>query len=96
MDDRFGEMLDTSPDARARYFELLGRLTPAERARSVVSLGRAARAFARAGILRSEPDASPDTVELELITRMYGSAVTRRLAPFLHSPIGRFRGLSPT
>lgn len=88
MDDRFGEMLDTSPDARARYFDLLGRLTPAERARSVVSLGRAARAFARAGIRWSQPDASPDAVELELLTRMYGPAVARRLAPFLRSARG--------
>ena len=88
MDDRFGEMLDTSPEARAKYFDLLGRLTPPERARSVVSLGRAARAFARAGIRRSQPDASPDAVELELVTRMYGPAVARRLTPFLHPDRG--------
>jgi len=83
MDDRFGEMLDTSPDARARYFDMLARLTPAERARKVVSLGRAARAFARAGIRSSQPDSPPHDVELELLARMYGPAVARRLAPFV-------------
>jgi len=84
MDDRFGEMLDTSPDARETYFKLLGRLTPAERARTVASLGRAARALARAGIRQSQPDASPGDVDLELISRLYGPAVARRLAPFVH------------
>jgi len=88
MDDRFGEMLDTSPDARTRYFELLARLTPAERARKVVALGRTARAFARAGIRRSHPGASPHAVELELLTRMYGPAVARKLAPFIHAAGG--------
>jgi hypothetical protein len=84
MDDRFGEMLDTSPDVRARYFEHLARLTPAERARKVVALGRAARALARAGILRSRPAARPDGVEVELIARLYGRDVARTLAQFLH------------
>jgi hypothetical protein len=88
MDDRFGEMLDTSPEGRTRYFDLLARLTPAERARKVVSLGRAARAFARAGIRRSQPGASPHAVELELLVRMYGPAVARRLAPFVHAARG--------
>ncbi len=88
MDDRFGEMLDTSPDARARYFDLIARLTPAERARKVVSLGRAARAFARAGIRQSQPGASPAAVELELVARMYGPAVARQLASFVPASRG--------
>jgi hypothetical protein len=83
MDDRFGEMLDTLPDERDRYFSLLARMTPAERARKVVHLGRAARALARAGIRSSQPDASPHEVELELVARMYGPEVSRRLAPFM-------------
>lgn len=88
MDDGFGEMLDTSPEARTRYFDLLARLTPAERARKVVSLGRAARALARAGIRRSQPDASPDAVELELVARLYGPAVAHRLRPFVSAARG--------
>ena len=85
MDDQFGEMIDTAPDARAVYFDLLARLTPAERARKVVSLGRSARAMARAGIRQSQPDAAPDDVEVELIARLYGPAVARRLAPLLRA-----------
>jgi hypothetical protein len=85
MDDRFGEMLDTSPEARTTYFDLIARLTPVERARKVVSLGRTARALSRAGIRRNQPDATPDAVELELIARLYGPGVARRLAPFVHA-----------
>jgi hypothetical protein len=85
MDARFGEMLDTAPEARTRYFDLLARLTPAERARKVAALGRAARALARAGIRRSQPGASPDTVEIELVARIYGPTVARRLAPFVRA-----------
>jgi hypothetical protein len=88
MDDRLGEMLDTSPDALIRYFELIARLTPAERARTVVALTRAARAFALAGIRRSQPGASAHAVELELVTRMYGRDVARVLAPYLPAARG--------
>jgi hypothetical protein len=88
MDDRLGEMLDTSPESRTRYFDLLARLTPVERARKVVSLGRMARALSRAGIRRNQPDASPGAVDLELIARLYGPAVARRLAPFVHAARG--------
>ena len=88
MDDRFGEMLDTSADARHTYFALLARLTPAERARKVAALGRAARAFSRAGIRRRLPDADPHAVEVELIGRMYGPAVAHRLAPRLRTARG--------
>ena len=83
MDERFGEMLDTPPGERDRYFNLLAQMTPAERARIVVALGRTARAMARAGIRSSQPDASPQAIELELVTRMYGPAIARRLAPFV-------------
>jgi hypothetical protein len=88
MDARFGEMLDTSPEAQATYYDLLGRLTPAERARKVIGLSRAAREFARAGIRRSLPDAGPCEVELELVARLYGPAVARRLAPYVRSVLG--------
>jgi hypothetical protein len=88
MDEQFGEMLDTTPEGRTTYFAALARLTPVERARRVVSLCRTARALARAGIRRSQPDASPTAVELELIARLYGSAVARRLAPFVRAARG--------
>jgi len=83
MDPRFGEMLDTSPEARARYYELLARMTPSERARKVAALGRSARELARAGIRLRHPQASASAVELELIARLYGEEVAALLAPRL-------------
>ena len=88
MHERFGEMLDTSPDGRSTYFDLLARLTPAERAQKAVGLSRAARELARAGIRRSLPDAGPHEVELELVARLYGPAVARMLAPYVRSTCG--------
>jgi hypothetical protein len=83
MDAEFGEMLDTSPEERRRYYALITRLTPAERARKVAGLGRALRDLIRAEIRRTDPDASPLDVELALVARLYGDAAARRLAPFL-------------
>ena len=88
MDARFGEMLDTSPAARDMYFELLARLTPAERARKVSGLSRAVREIARAGIRQRRPAADPVEVELELVSRLYGPAVARQLAPYLRDRTG--------
>lgn len=83
MDPQFGEMLDTSPEARARYYELLARMTPVERARKVAALGRAARELARAGIRLRRPQATVSEIELELIGRTYGDDVAARLAPYV-------------
>jgi hypothetical protein len=81
MDPQFGEMLDTSQEARVRYYELLARMTPGERARKVAALGRAARELARAGIRLRHPQATASAIELELIGRLYGDDVAARLAP---------------
>jgi hypothetical protein len=86
VDDRFGEMLDTPPEARARYYDMIRRLTPAQRAAKVVSLSRAARDLARAGIRQSQPDASPVDVEIELVSRLYGPDAAQLLAPHLTVP----------
>ena len=83
MSGRFGEMLDTSPGERARYFSMLAALTPADRARKVAELSRAARDLARAGIRLAHPEASATDIELELVARLYGRAVAGRLAPYL-------------
>lgn len=83
MDERFGEMLDTPPEARTAYYARLARLTPADRARKVASLGRSARALARAGIRHSRPEASSLEVEVELVARLYGRETARLLAPHL-------------
>jgi hypothetical protein len=85
MDPQFGEMLDTSPDARARYYDLLARMTPGERATKVSALGRAARELARAGIRLRRPQAPALAIELELIARLYGEDVAERLAPHLRN-----------
>jgi hypothetical protein len=81
-------MLDTSSDARATYYDLLARLTVADRARKVIALNRTVRALARAGIRRDRPDADACDVELELAARLYGPAVARRLAPHLRAFLG--------
>lgn len=77
-------MLDTPPDARERYYELIAHMTPEDRARKVAGLGRAARALARAGIRMERPLADSRDVELELIARLYGPDAARSLAPHLH------------
>ena len=88
MDARFGEMLDTSPEARRRYYDMIARLTAAERARKVAGLGRAIRELIRAEIKRTRPAATPVDVELALIGRLYGEGAARKLAPFLTSGRG--------
>ena len=50
MDPTFGEMLDGPPEARARYYEMIARLTIEERAKKVAALSRAARGHRRAGL----------------------------------------------
>ncbi|MEZ5319865.1 MAG: hypothetical protein R2752_20855 [Vicinamibacterales bacterium] len=83
MDPTFGEMIDTSPEARARYFALLAGLSVDQRAEKVARLGRAVRDLARADIRRTHPDAGSEVVEIELVARLYGRRVARILAPHL-------------
>jgi hypothetical protein len=83
MDPGFGEMLDASPEARARYYALIAGLSLDERAAKVARLGRAARDLARADIRRRHPEADPVQVEIELVARLYGRAVATILAPRL-------------
>jgi hypothetical protein len=83
VDDQFGEMLDTPPGERARYYAMIRRLTPEQRAAKVTSLSRAVRDLARAGIRRERPQASAVEVEIELVSRLYGVETARLLAPHL-------------
>jgi hypothetical protein len=83
MDARFGEMLDTSLEERYRYYALVARLTPEERARKVTALGRATRELARAGIRQSRPQASAAEVEVDLVVRLYGREVADKLSRHL-------------
>lgn len=72
-------MNDTSPAAQLRYEELLRQRTPAERLAIAMTLSRAVRELAIAGIRAAHPNASPREVQAELAARMYGSEVKRRL-----------------
>ena len=72
-------MNDTSPAARRRYDELLRQRTPAQRLAIAMSLSRAVRELAVAGIRSARPNASPREVQAELAVRMYGQEVAERL-----------------
>ena len=78
VDSSFGEMLDTSPAQRRRYYDWLRSLTPQQRAREVADLCRAGRALARAGIRAQEGKAPPGEVERQLVERIYGAPVAER------------------
>lgn len=75
----FGEMQDTSPEQRRRYFERLARLTPAQRAALVAATTRRMRTLLRAGILRLHPGASEQEVRARVAVRLYGREVAQRL-----------------
>jgi len=75
----FGEPLDTEPEQQRRYFELLARLSPAERARIVSSASRRMRLFVKAGAAHLHPGASEGTLRKLLAERLYGAATAERL-----------------
>jgi hypothetical protein len=81
MDPEFGEMLDTSPENRRRYYELLRTLTPEQRARKVVGLCRAVRRLALAGIRERHPGATDEEESALLAERLYGTPTAERLFP---------------
>jgi hypothetical protein len=72
---------DTSPEARARYYELLRQQAPMERLRTAVLLTQAVRRLAEADILRKNPHASPRELQRDLARRIYGGEVAERLFP---------------
>jgi hypothetical protein len=74
-----GEMLDTSPEERRRYYALLRRMSPADRARVLVSLCRRSRQMAEAGIRAMHPGLDGQELSARLTARLYGTSVARRL-----------------
>lgn len=72
--------LDTAPCQLERYYELLRRLTPAERLRIASAATRRMRAVAEAGIRARYPRASQAEVRAELIELLYGPEARARLA----------------
>jgi hypothetical protein len=75
----FRAVNDTSPVAQRRYEELLRERTPAQRLGIAMSLSRAVRTMAVAGIRAAYPNASAREVAARLAARMYGPEVARRL-----------------
>jgi len=71
----FGEMLDTSPEARRFYYQQLGRLTQAERMALTDRTSRLVRRLAEAGIRRLHPEISEAEMKLRLAVRLYGREV---------------------
>ncbi len=75
----FGEMLDTSPTERARYYALLRAQTPQQRGRALAALTSSVRQLAELAIKREFPEATPDEVRVRLTVRLYGLDAARRL-----------------
>jgi hypothetical protein len=70
---------DTSPEAIARYHELLRAQSPAARFAQAAALTTAVRQLAEAGIRQRHPHASDSEVRVRLTVRLYGRDVARRL-----------------
>ena len=70
---------DTSPQAQARYFELLGRQTSAQRFASTRRLTAMVRQLALAGLREARPSATDGELRIELARRLYGNGVAERL-----------------
>ncbi len=70
---------DTSPAQEERYFELLRRLTPAQRMKIVSAATRQMRHMAEAGIRVRFPNATEAQVREALIELLYGVEARQRL-----------------
>jgi hypothetical protein len=75
----FGEMHDTSPEARRFYFERLAKLTPAERLALMRESSRMIRRVAEAALRREHPTTSPEELRSRLAVRLYGRAAVERV-----------------
>ena len=78
VNETFGEMLDTSPAQRRRYYDWLRSLTPQERAREAEELSEAGRELACAGIRASSAARS---FARQLVERLYGNEIAARFFP---------------
>ena len=70
---------DTSEAASNRYFELLRRRTPAERAVILAGLVASVRQLAESGVRAAFPSASDREVKARVAARLYGVEVAERL-----------------
>ena len=77
-------MADTSPQADARYHELLRRMPPEKRLEAAMRLSQAVRELALAGIRARHPGADEKELRVRLAVRLYGRDCAWRL--FGHVP----------
>jgi hypothetical protein len=70
---------DTSPEAAARYYELLRAATPERRLHTAMALTKAVRDLALAGIRARFPNADEAELRVRLTVRLYGPDVARKL-----------------
>lgn len=70
---------DTSPEADARYHELLRRMPPERRLEAAMRLSLAVREMALAGIRARHPEAGEDELRVRLTVRLYGREAAARL-----------------
>lgn len=70
---------DTSPEADARYHELLRALSPERRLEAAMKLSRAVRELAIAGIRQRHPAADEREIRARLAVRLYGREAAVRL-----------------
>jgi DNA-binding HxlR family transcriptional regulator len=72
-------MRDTTGPADERYHELLRAQLPHQRLQTAMSLSRAVRELAEAGIRERHPLADAAEVRVRLVVRLYGRDVAARL-----------------
>jgi hypothetical protein len=74
----FGEMLDTSPEARRFYYQKLRELSGQRRLEMMGSTSSLTRRMAEAGIKREHPQISPEELRVRLAVRLYGRELAQR------------------
>ena len=78
MNSTFGEMLDTSPANRTRYYAMIRAMTYEQRARMINGLCATVRTLAEAGIRNRDPSASSEQVRRRLAEIIYGPEIAAR------------------
>jgi hypothetical protein len=68
----FGEMLDTTPEAKRFYFERLAEMTPSDRLALMRKGSRMIRRLAEAAVRREHPDLSAEELRARVAVRLYG------------------------
>jgi hypothetical protein len=72
-------LVDTSPQADARYHELLRRMKPEQRLEAAMRLSRAVRELAIVSIQNKHPHADEQELRVRLTVRFYGRACAEKL-----------------